>query len=59
MGNTTNAYNTLVGKPEGNRDRLGDLGAEGRMLLKLALVRKGVTRTRFIWLRIGSSGVLF
>jgi hypothetical protein len=52
-----NLYRIMVVKPEGNSWESLDVG--GRIILKLILERQtGVILPGFIWLRIGTSGVL-
>ena len=34
MGERIGVYRVLVGKPEGERDHLGDLGVDGRLILR-------------------------
>jgi hypothetical protein len=58
MGEIRNAYNTLVGKPEG-KNHLEDLGIDGKIILEWVLmIYGGVVWNGCIWLRIGSSGGL-
>jgi hypothetical protein len=49
-----NAYKILVGKPEGKRP-LRRIGVDGKIILRK---RGGKLWTLFIWLRIGTGGVL-
>jgi hypothetical protein len=54
----TSAYRILVGKPEGKRP-LDRPTVDGRIILKWVLQGSaGKVWTRFIWLRIGTSGRL-
>jgi hypothetical protein len=51
-------YRVLVGRPK-RRNHWEDLDVSGRMTLSWTLGRQGsMGRTRFSWLRIGSSGGL-
>jgi hypothetical protein len=53
MGGMRNAYNLK------RRDPLEDLGVDRRIILEFILEKwDEKLRTRFIWLRIGTSGVL-
>jgi hypothetical protein len=55
LGATTNAYKNLVPKLKG-KDRLEELGVDGRVVLKSMLKKWGVrVWTGLIWPRIGSS----
>jgi hypothetical protein len=53
MGEVTNAYSVLVGKPEG-KNHLEDLGVDGRIILECILRKQGEkVWTRCLWFRIG------
>jgi hypothetical protein len=53
-----NAYEILVGKPEGKRS-FGRLSGNGNIILECILGKKGgKVWTGFIWLRMGISGGL-
>jgi hypothetical protein len=53
IGEMRNSYNIFVGKPEGD---LGDLGVDGKIILKLVLGKEGGrVWARCIWLGIGIS----
>jgi hypothetical protein len=55
MRAVTNAYEILVGKPEGKRP-LGRPGVDGMIILELFLGKYGGrVWTGFIWFRIGTS----
>jgi hypothetical protein len=41
IGETRNACNILVGKPEGKRDHSGDLGVDGKIILEWILGKYG------------------
>jgi hypothetical protein len=60
MGEKTNAYRLLVGKPEGTR-RLGRPGRRwvDNVRMDLGEVGYGVVWTGLFWLRIGTGGQLF
>jgi hypothetical protein len=57
-GSDGNAYNILVGKPEG-KDNLEDLRVDGKVILKWTLRKLGGKMwTGCIWIRMGASGGL-
>jgi hypothetical protein len=59
MGEQSNAYRILVGKPEGKRDHWEDQDVGGWTILKWILERQnGMVWIGLIWLRIGTSGGL-
>jgi hypothetical protein len=53
-----NAYNILVGNPEG-KDHSEDLGVDGRIILDCVLGKCGKVWNVFVWIRIGTGGGLF
>jgi hypothetical protein len=56
MGAMRNAYNTVVGKPEG-KNHSEDLGVDGKIISEWILwTQDGKMRPGFIWLKIGTSG---
>jgi hypothetical protein len=56
MGERRGAYRVLMGKPEG-KNHLEDPCVDGRIMLEWILKQSfGRTRTRLIWLRIGTGG---
>jgi hypothetical protein len=56
MGEMRNAYNILVGKPDGKRP-LGRLGVAGKTILEWILGKfDGRGWTELIWLSVGTSG---
>ena len=56
MGKGRGVYRVLVGKPEG-RNHLGDLGVDGRILLRWIFSLWDVwVWTGWSWLRIGTGG---
>jgi hypothetical protein len=58
MQNISCANKILVRKPE-EKDMLGELGVDGRIILKLILKNYDVRMwTRFVWFRIESSSRL-
>jgi hypothetical protein len=58
MGDRRRAYRVLVGRPK-ERDHLGDLGLDGRIILNVIFKRlHRETWTGLIWLRIGTGGGL-
>jgi hypothetical protein len=58
MGKTRNAYEILVGKPEGKRP-LGKPRRRWEDNTRMDLKESGKLWTGFIWLRIGTTGGLF
>jgi uncharacterized protein (UPF0128 family) len=52
MGEKSNAYRVLMGKPEG-KNKLEVLRIDGRIILKL-VSEDGRIRTGLIWLRLGT-----
>jgi hypothetical protein len=54
-----NAYNILVGKPEGTR-QIGRPPRRWELNIKMWFLKESVVRmwTGFVWLRIGTSGGL-
>jgi hypothetical protein len=57
MGRRTCSYRLLVGKCE-ERDHSGDVGIDGRILLKLIFKKWDAACTGLIWLRIRTDGGL-
>jgi len=57
MGNKTGVYRVLVGVNVRERDRLGDPGVDGRIILRW-IFRKGYVGvwTGLSWLKIGRGG---
>jgi hypothetical protein len=54
-----NEYKIIDAKLKG-KDHLEDLDIDGRMILKLILqIQAAIIWTGFIWLRIGTIGILF
>jgi hypothetical protein len=59
MGKRRGVYRVLVGKPEEKKDHLGDLSADGRIILRW-IFRKWdvVVWTGLVWLRMTGGGHL-
>jgi len=56
MGDVTNAYSILVGKPE-RKNHLKGISVDESIILELILGKyRGMVWTKFIWIRIGTSG---
>ena len=57
MGEGRGVCRVLVGKPDVKRDHWGDPDADGRIILRWIFGKwKGVVRTGWSWLRIGTGG---
>ena len=57
LGESRGVYRVLVGKPEGERENLGDPGVDGVIILRWIFSKLDVEKwAGLIWLRMGTVG---